>query len=595
MHTAKLLEYCNERGAILHSMDIQPLPEEGPWKDNPHIRFYRGHSIELFTQLPVLDAVLIDGDHNWYTVYNELKLIEKQAIAAGRFPLVFVHDIDWPYGRRDLYYDPESIPPEFRHEAKRGGVIQSRDMLSASEGINEHFMHATHENGPRNGVRTAICDFLEQTGLNLLFYEVPGLYGLGIVADGRIKHTKPALYEMLESLRNSHALYKVIRNVENERLEKQVLYEQAQRMLKNTSALETAPVATTENGQQNTTRHLEDKTTQILNREKEIQAVFLREKNTLVETIRSQMKHENEQQIAELHERVRKSDERLQHTQAILAHMRHTRSWRLTQPLRAAESFLKSQTEKWKMPILRYSRSEQKPAKHFYPQQLLERHTLTHEGWKESIARAAGLSSPRFTLVMHMHSFAEVLLREGLNSILEQTYGMWELIIYHHPEDLLGRAIIRDYMQLDPDRIRGVPLKGESRKIVLRDLLEHARGDYLIPVAQHDRLNLSMLERMATFCGEQTTPPDYILQSTDSITADGQRHSPAPITDGFGYLQTRPFYRGEAAVRIDFLRARLAARKKTDLQSIGTLYPHLNQAKVLVMPWILYHRLEQYS
>ena len=25
-------------------------------------------------------------------------------------PLLVLHDVGWPYGRRDLYYDPDDIP-----------------------------------------------------------------------------------------------------------------------------------------------------------------------------------------------------------------------------------------------------------------------------------------------------------------------------------------------------------------------------------------------------------------------------------------------------------------------------------------------------
>ena len=64
----------------------------------------------------------IDGDHNWYTVYNELKLLAEVAPHGGApLPVLIMHDVGWPYGRRDLYYAPERIPEEFRQPyAKRG-------------------------------------------------------------------------------------------------------------------------------------------------------------------------------------------------------------------------------------------------------------------------------------------------------------------------------------------------------------------------------------------------------------------------------------------------------------------------------------------
>jgi hypothetical protein len=30
--------------------------------------------------------------------------------------MIFFHDVGRPYGRRDMYYQPETVPPEFRQE-----------------------------------------------------------------------------------------------------------------------------------------------------------------------------------------------------------------------------------------------------------------------------------------------------------------------------------------------------------------------------------------------------------------------------------------------------------------------------------------------
>ena len=66
----------------------------------------------------------IDGDHNWYTVYNELQLLAEVARArpARRCRVLILHDVGWPYGRRDLYYAPEQIPEEFRQPYAQAGM-----------------------------------------------------------------------------------------------------------------------------------------------------------------------------------------------------------------------------------------------------------------------------------------------------------------------------------------------------------------------------------------------------------------------------------------------------------------------------------------
>ncbi len=57
--------------------------------------------------------MIIDGDHNYYTVREELRLIAERA-AGAELPLLLFHDVCWPHGRRDDYFDPEQIPAEYR-------------------------------------------------------------------------------------------------------------------------------------------------------------------------------------------------------------------------------------------------------------------------------------------------------------------------------------------------------------------------------------------------------------------------------------------------------------------------------------------------
>jgi hypothetical protein len=49
------------------------------------------------------------------------------------------------------------------------------------EGTNPTFCNAEHEGGPRNGVLTAIEDFLAATALELRLLAQPGPAGLGVI------------------------------------------------------------------------------------------------------------------------------------------------------------------------------------------------------------------------------------------------------------------------------------------------------------------------------------------------------------------------------------------------------------------------------
>jgi hypothetical protein len=113
--SALLAEYCRARGGQFTTIDPAPKREFHDWLGaNPDVRHLAKTSLEAFDDISVADAWLVDGDHNWYTVYHELRHIEAIGRRTGKPVLVFLHDIGWPCGRRDSYYAPERIPPEYR-------------------------------------------------------------------------------------------------------------------------------------------------------------------------------------------------------------------------------------------------------------------------------------------------------------------------------------------------------------------------------------------------------------------------------------------------------------------------------------------------
>ena len=124
------------------------------------------------------DAYIIDGDHNYWTVSAELA----HAFTGQHEALVILHDVAWPFARRDMYYEPEAIPAEARHPfsyAHGASPYESGTVQGGWRGEG-HFAIARHEGGPRNGVRTAIEDFLAARP-ELQFLCLPCVFGLGFV------------------------------------------------------------------------------------------------------------------------------------------------------------------------------------------------------------------------------------------------------------------------------------------------------------------------------------------------------------------------------------------------------------------------------
>ncbi|MFQ5801482.1 MAG: class I SAM-dependent methyltransferase [Candidatus Methylomirabilales bacterium] len=198
-NTLKLLEWCAQNGASLTSLD--PLGWEGNLPDEikqpfEGYKYKRGqkqfadmvvvpeyleivyrqgldqHWICLkmrsleYLQSPSFagfDMYLIDGDHNYFTVSNELRLIHEKGKIGD---VLLFNDVVGRWARQDLYYDPTFIPNEYR-------------------------------GGPRQGVLTAIEDFLDSLSRRRLWWRLDCPYRFKIVTRrhdglGLLERVRPA-------------------------------------------------------------------------------------------------------------------------------------------------------------------------------------------------------------------------------------------------------------------------------------------------------------------------------------------------------------------------------------------------------------------
>lgn len=128
-----------------------------------------------------IDAVLLNGDLNYHAVYGDLLAIADMAKrTGGAFPTVVLKSMSWPYARRDMYYDPESVPAQDRHDYERMGMTPWSSGLE-ERAINAPFCNARQEGGPRNGVLTAVEDFIRDSSDVLCLFKLPINHGLGII------------------------------------------------------------------------------------------------------------------------------------------------------------------------------------------------------------------------------------------------------------------------------------------------------------------------------------------------------------------------------------------------------------------------------
>lgn len=224
-NTENLLEYCQQQNAKLHVIDPWPKYEISDWEEEygELVVFHLSLSLNALPLIEQCDLVLIDGDHNWYTVFNELKLIEKLSDKQSQpFPLILLHDIGWPYGRRDIYYSPETIPDAYRNPYQKKGMQPGTPNLLETGGLNSHIYNAIDENSLENGGLTAIEDFLKKTEQSIELIQVPGLHGLGILVSLTLKQQNAKLAKFLETLSLPPEVEKLIDRIEQVRLEAEI-------------------------------------------------------------------------------------------------------------------------------------------------------------------------------------------------------------------------------------------------------------------------------------------------------------------------------------------------------------------------------------
>jgi hypothetical protein len=207
--TREMVAWAEREGARFVTVEPFPVEEIRELeRSSDAFELVVGRSPEALEGLEPADAYLVDGDHNHWTVLRELR-----AIYAGGEPLAILHDVGWPCARRDQYYAVDALPPEAVHpHSFTKGRVPGRAELADDGGFGGagQFAVALEEGGPRNGVLTAIEDFLaERPGLR--YAHVPAVFGLGILYPQRAPYAR-RLDDLLAPLHENPLLERIERN-----------------------------------------------------------------------------------------------------------------------------------------------------------------------------------------------------------------------------------------------------------------------------------------------------------------------------------------------------------------------------------------------
>lgn len=209
--------YCSEHATRLHIVDLMPdqanmqMAERYAPKIEPVV--HRDLGLNVIPSLEQVDFVVMHEDYNWYTTFHTLLALENH-LAKGsgdQFPIVCIDQIGWPYGRRDSYRQPDSIPLAYRQAHSDLGILPGSGIPLAEDGLHKGTVHSQYEGTPQNGVLTAIEDFLKNTTLDLtLMITLCDSCPIGILLPTKELSDNSALATYLESRSFSIATFETI-------------------------------------------------------------------------------------------------------------------------------------------------------------------------------------------------------------------------------------------------------------------------------------------------------------------------------------------------------------------------------------------------
>jgi uncharacterized coiled-coil protein SlyX len=179
VESGKVSELYAELGAsAVYCVDPHPTDElRANLAGHDALHLVEKPSPQVLAELPPAELYVLDGDHNYAVVYQEISWIQRHAPDA----VIVLHDVLWPCGRRDLYYQPSSVPPSDQHPASADGPTVWHDELTPAGLVGlGAFTVACHAGGERNGVLTAVEDAIAHEG-DWHLAVVPAVFGMGVL------------------------------------------------------------------------------------------------------------------------------------------------------------------------------------------------------------------------------------------------------------------------------------------------------------------------------------------------------------------------------------------------------------------------------
>jgi len=119
--TARILRAATRGDITIHAIEPYPTPELLRLaREDPRVEVHAARGADALGAIGAVDLVLLDGDPNWSTTHAELAVVAARSREAGRpTPVIVVHNVHWPFGRRDGYHAAHVPEAALRREYRR--------------------------------------------------------------------------------------------------------------------------------------------------------------------------------------------------------------------------------------------------------------------------------------------------------------------------------------------------------------------------------------------------------------------------------------------------------------------------------------------
>ncbi|MDD5026615.1 MAG: hypothetical protein PHH13_04570 [Candidatus Peribacteraceae bacterium] len=198
-----LVDFCRARGSSVCAVTPTPSEDlrtlEQATSSPLTLRLERG--LAAIPAMGATDCVILDEDFNWYTVYHSLMALQHHTQDGdSTFPVIIVTNAGWPYGRRDAYLRLEEIPLDHQQATSPGGLIPDEGHPQPNTGLHPNRTHAHYEGLPRDGVLTAVEDFVRQSPIPLKTFLLPESGGACVIVSAARLKKSSVLSKTLQSL-----------------------------------------------------------------------------------------------------------------------------------------------------------------------------------------------------------------------------------------------------------------------------------------------------------------------------------------------------------------------------------------------------------